>query len=75
MIDYRVLSKVNIAVKLAHIYGAYLWCGGLWVRVPSVPMLGLKLSVLEIPLDKELAANCLKETRTKLVVIKPFVIV
>ena len=29
-------------------------------------MLSLKLSVLEIPLDKELTANCLMETRTKL---------
>ena len=29
-------------------------------------MLLWKLSVLEIPLDKELTANCLIETRTKL---------
>ena len=29
-------------------------------------MLSWKLSVLEIPLDKELTANCLVETRTKL---------
>ena len=28
-------------------------------------MLSCKLSVLEIPLDKELIANCLVETRTK----------
>ena len=28
-------------------------------------MLSLKLSVLEIPLDKELTANCLVETRMK----------
>ena len=39
---------------------------GLWVRVPSVPMLSWKLRVLEIPWDKELTANCLVETRTKL---------
>ena len=29
-------------------------------------MLSWKLSVLEIPLEKELAANCLVETHTKL---------
>ena len=29
-------------------------------------MLSWKLSVLEIPLDKELTANCLIETRTQL---------
>ena len=29
-------------------------------------MLSWKLSVLEIPLEKELTANCLVETRTKL---------
>ena len=29
-------------------------------------MLSWKQSVLEIPLDKELTANCLVETRTKL---------
>ena len=39
-------------------------CERLRVRVPSVPLLNWKLSVLEIPLDKELTANCLVETRT-----------
>ena len=40
----------------------------LWERVGvlPVPMLSWKLSVLEIPLDKELTANCLIETCTKL---------
>ena len=33
-------------------------------------MLSWKLSVLEIPLDKELTANCLVETRTKLELIQ-----
>ena len=32
----------------------------------TVPMLSRKLSVLEIPLDKEHAASCLAETHTKL---------
>ena len=31
-----------------------------------VPMLSWKLSVLEIPLDKELTANCLVESHMKL---------
>ena len=39
---------------------------GLTTRVLSLPMLSWKLSALEIPLDKELTANCLVETRTKL---------
>ena len=34
-------------------------------------MLSWKLSVLEIPLDKELTANCLVETRTKLKEVIP----
>ena len=38
-------------------------------------MLSWKLSVLEIPLDKELTANCLAETRTKLEELIPAVMV
>ena len=45
---------------------AHLECERLWVQVPSVPVLLWKLNVLEIPLDKELTANCLVETHSKL---------
>ena len=38
-------------------------------------MLSWKLSVLKIPLDKELTANCLVETRTKLEELIPAVMV
>ena len=38
-------------------------------------MLSWKLSVLEIPLDKELTANCLIETHTKLEELIPAVMV
>ena len=38
-------------------------------------MLSWKLSVLEIPLDKELTANCLVETRTKLEELIPAALV
>ena len=43
-----------------------LRCERLRVRVLSVSMLSLKLNVSRIPLDKEITANCLVETRTKL---------
>ena len=45
------------AVKLAQSIRRSLWGERLRVRVPSVPILSWKLSVLEIPLDKELTAN------------------
>ena len=60
--EYRYLFRV---LELNR-YGARFGCERLRVRVPSVPMLLWKLSVLEIPLDKELTANRLVETRTKL---------
>ena len=43
-------------------FGCLKW----WVQVLSVPMLSWILSVLEIPLNKELTANCGVETCTKL---------
>ena len=46
-----------------------------WSPVSSLLMLSWKLSVLEIPLDKELTANCLEETRTKLEELIPAAIV
>ena len=49
-------------------YGAWFGCERLRVPVPAVPMLWWKLSVLEIPLDKELTADCLMiESRTVMV--------
>ena len=47
-------------------YGTCFECERLQVPVLPVPMLSWKLSMLEIPLDKELPPNCLIETCTKL---------
>ena len=43
--------------SLLNRYSACFGCERLWVRVPSVPMLSWKLSVLEIPLDNKVTSK------------------
>ena len=66
---YRPRSRPTCSQVSSNQYRARLGCERLRVWVPSVPMLLWKLSVIEIPLDKELTANCFLETRTKLELI------
>ena len=54
----KCFFSLCLAVNLAQsIYAARFGCERLRVRVPSVPMLSSKLTVLEITLDKEITAN------------------
>ena len=60
------MQKRVYAVKLAQSIRRSLWVREVASLSPVSANALMKLSVLEIPLDKELTANCLIETRTKL---------
>ena len=64
---FKIQKLLFYKSKLKYLQIELNWqCVNVQCSVPSVPMLSWKLSMLEIPLDKELTANCLVETRTKL---------